>query len=52
MHGRSLSAYLRWSDYETIFNCDEISDRDNFQRGEHFYGVGFFIRKLDFLLYR
>ena len=37
----------RASDDETTSDCDEISESDSLQRGEHLCGVEFSIRKLD-----
>ena len=36
----------QWNDLD----CDEISDDDSPQRGEHFYLVGFSIPRLDFII--
>ena len=38
------------SDGETTFDRDEILDGDSLQCGEHFYGVGFSIPRLDFTI--
>ena len=48
--GRFSIVYFHWSNNETTSDHEEILDGDSLQRGEHFYGVGFLIPQLDFIV--
>nr|CAN63732.1 hypothetical protein VITISV_039567 [Vitis vinifera] len=51
LDSRSIKSFIKlWVKCETTSDHEEILDGDSLQRGEHFYGVGFLIPQLDFIV--